>query len=100
MNIFEVLEDETRRGMLEQLANGPLPAGDLGSDRGISQPALARHLRVLRNAGLVEATRIRKDGRIRLYRLRPDPLDEVRAWLAQFWRGQLEAYAAYVRESS
>ena len=90
--------------MVEQLASGPRTAGalalDAGEAFGISQPASSRHLRVLREAGLVEST---VDGQRRLYALRPEPFDEVDWWLAgvqQFWTGRLDALDTEVRRGA
>ncbi len=62
-------------------------------------PAMSRHLRVLRQCGLVEGGGLDDDARVRLYRLRPEPLGDLRAWLEQvqaFWSGQLAAFKAHV----
>jgi DNA-binding transcriptional ArsR family regulator len=81
--VFEALADPTRRRLLELLAAGERSAGELAGEFAISRPGVARHLRVLREAGLVRA---REDGQRRLYSADPAPLAEVEAWLAR-WRG-------------
>jgi DNA-binding transcriptional ArsR family regulator len=72
------LGDPTRRAMLQRLAHGPATAGQLGAPFSISQPATSRHLRVLRDAGLVETT---SSGRNLWYELRPGPLLDLKDWL-------------------
>ena len=91
MQTFEALADPTRRRMVELLARRERTAGDLGEQFAISQPGVSKHLRVLREAGLV---RVREDGRRRVYSLDPAPLEELEAWLARtrkFWTGRLDA---------
>ena len=83
MPVFAALADPTRRRLLELLAAGERSAGELAREFDISRPGVSRHLRVLREAGLVRA---RGEGQRRLYSVDPGPLDEVDAWLAR-WRG-------------
>ena len=78
MTPFEALADETRRRLLVQLADGALPAGDLAATEAASRPAISRHLKVLREAGLLE---VRRQGRRRIYALRPAGLTPVRELL-------------------
>ena len=80
---FAVLAEPTRRTILDLLRDGERPVGDLVDHLAISQPAVSKHLRVLRDAGLVD---VRVDAQRRLYRLRPEPLAEVDAWLAPYRR--------------
>jgi len=90
MEIFETLADASRRRILELLRAGERPVGVLVGELGMSQPAVSRHLRVLREAGLVEA---RVDAQRRLYRLRADSLRELDAWLEPYrslWSGRLD----------
>jgi DNA-binding transcriptional ArsR family regulator len=96
MNIYEVMAHPIRRALLEQLAGGPVAAGELAEGFQVTQPAVARHLRVLRDAGLVETLRAPDDARLRLYRVRPEPLAEVERWLQQFWQSKLDAFADHV----
>ena len=77
--MFEVLAEPNRRRILDLLREGEQAVGDLVSGLGLSQPAVSKHLRVLRRAGLVE---VRADAQRRLYRLRSEPLREIGAWLA------------------
>jgi DNA-binding transcriptional ArsR family regulator len=80
---FAVLAEPRRREILDLLRDGERPVGDLVDHLDLSQPAVSKHLRVLRDAGLVE---VRPDAQRRLYRLRPDPLAELDAWLAPYRR--------------
>ncbi len=81
---FEVLADESRRRILDLLANGERPVGDLVGLLSLSQPTVSKQLKVLRDARLVE---FRTAGQRRFYRIRPEPLREVDAWLGPFRRG-------------
>jgi DNA-binding transcriptional ArsR family regulator len=95
--VFEALADPTRRRLLELLAAGERSAGSLAGEFAISRPGVSRHLRVLREAGLVRA---RGAGQRRLYSVDPAPLDEVDAWLAHwrgFWTQRLDALDAELR---
>src|SRR2546430_9436142 len=77
--IFEVLAEPNRRRILDLLRLAERPVGDLVTELGVSQPAVSKHLRVLREAGLVE---VRTDAQRRLYRVRVDPLRAIAEWLA------------------
>ena len=91
MPVFEALADPTRRRLLELLAAGERSAGELAGEFTISRPGVSRHLRVLREAGLV---RTRGAGQRRLYSVDPGPLDEVDVWLDRwrgFWARRLDA---------
>lgn len=81
MSAFEVVAEPHRRRILDLLRDGERPVTALVSDLGVSQPAVSKHLRVLRQARLVET---RVDAQRRLYRLRPEPLSEIDAWLAPY----------------
>jgi DNA-binding transcriptional ArsR family regulator len=88
---FEILAEPTRRRVLDLLRDDDRTVGELVDALDMSQPAVSKHLRVLRDAGFVEA---RVDGPRRVYSLVPEPLGEVDAWLApyrRFWRGKLAA---------
>jgi DNA-binding transcriptional ArsR family regulator len=100
MDVFDAIRDPTRRQMLELLRVRPLAATQLAAAFPISQPAISRHLRSLREADLVRVSGDDSDGRLRTYRLNPAPLDEVEGWLAGFWQGRLDAFAEYVDEAS
>jgi DNA-binding transcriptional ArsR family regulator len=92
------LAEPTRRRIVDHLRRGPRRAGELAEACGMSMPAMSRHLRVLRRCGLVEGSGLEHDARVRLYRLRPEPLAALRGWLEQveaFWAGQLAAFKAH-----
>ena len=87
--VLHALADESRRTMLEVLRDHPATVTELAELLPIARPGVSRHLRVLREAGLVEE---RRAGRQRIYRLEAEPLREVADWLApyeRFWRGRL-----------
>lgn len=91
MSAFEALADPTRRTIVELLAEGERSAGELAAEFETSRPAVSRHLRVLREHGLVSA---REHGRRRLYALQPAPLAELDEWLShyrEFWTNRLDA---------
>jgi DNA-binding transcriptional ArsR family regulator len=95
--VFAALADPTRRRLLELLAAGERSAGELAVQFAISRPGVSRHLRVLREAGLV---RSRGDGPRRLYSVDPGPLAEVEQWLGPwraFWAQRLDALDTEVR---
>jgi DNA-binding transcriptional ArsR family regulator len=88
---LDVLAEPNRRRILDLVRDGPRPVGEIVEATGLTQPGTSKHLRVLREAGLVE---VRPDGRRRLYALRPEPLAELDAWLAPYrrhWAGRLDA---------
>ena len=80
---FELLAEPTRRRILDLLRDGERPVGELVDRLSMSQPAVSKHLRVLRDSGLVD---VRVDAQRRMYRLRPEPLKEVDAWIAPYRR--------------
>src|SRR5262245_27115906 len=91
-----------RRQIVDGLRRGPRRAGELASACGVSMPAMSRHLRVLRRCGLVEGSGLDADARVRLYRLRPEPFGDLRAWLDEvqaFWGGQLARLKAHVERN-
>jgi DNA-binding transcriptional ArsR family regulator len=88
---FEVLAEPTRRHILDLLREQPRAVGELVDAVGLSQPGTSKHLRVLRDAGLVD---VRKDAQRRVYELRLEPLAELDAWLEPYrrlWAGRLDA---------
>jgi DNA-binding transcriptional ArsR family regulator len=89
--MFDVLAEPTRRRILDQLLDRPRTVGDLVAALSVSQPSVSKHLRVLRDAGVVEA---RKDAQRRVYELRPEALAEVLAWVEPYrrlWAARLDA---------
>lgn len=77
-DVFRAIADPTRRRILDRLRRGPAPVNALASDFEQSRPAVSKHLRVLRQAGLVAEQR---SGRERVYRIQPAPLQEVQGWI-------------------
>lgn len=97
MHALEALADPTRRRIVELLADGERDAGDLASHFSVSRPAVSRHLRVLREHGLVRA---RGDAQRRIYSLDATPLAELDEWLHRyrgFWENRLDALDVEVR---
>ena len=95
---FDALSEPMRRRILELLRDGDRGVGELVERLGLSQPGVSKHLRVLREAGLVS---VRPDGRRRWYGLRPEPLAELDAWLAPYrelWDGRLDALERHLDE--
>jgi DNA-binding transcriptional ArsR family regulator len=89
--VLRALADESRRTMLEALTVGPATAGDLAAMLPIARPGVSRHLRVLREAGLVE---FRQEAQRRVYSLRLEPLAEIDEWLGRYralWEQRLDA---------
>jgi DNA-binding transcriptional ArsR family regulator len=84
VDLLGALADPVRREILERLRGGPLTAGEIAAAFPISRPAVSRHVRVLRAAGLVVEVADGADGRSRTYRLDPRPLSELDHWLAAF----------------
>jgi DNA-binding transcriptional ArsR family regulator len=99
MEPFTAIADPVRRRIVERLADGEKTAGELGEGFAISQPAVSKHLRILRDAGLVAT---RAEAQRRLYRLTPAPLVQVDTWLARYrklWEERFDVLKAYVEES-
>lgn len=98
---FAALTDPTRRQIVRLLSERPRRAGELHEAFPISAPAISRHIRVLRNHGLIEELKLADDGRVRLYRLRPEPLAEVREWVDEVssnWQTALESFKTYIEK--
>ena len=89
------IADPTRRRVLELVRDRELAAGEIAGAFEISRPAVSRHLRVLREAGLVAE---RRQGRLHLYRADPTPLAELRGWLDEYWSGRLAALKTLAEE--
>src|SRR3954469_17239860 len=98
MTAFEVLAEPTRRRILDLLRDDERSVGDLVDRLPLSQPGVSRHLRVLRDAGLVN---VRQDAQRRLYAVNPEPLAEIDAWLAPYrrlWTEKLDALQHHLDE--
>lgn len=88
--VFEVIAEPSRRRILDLLAEGERPVGELVEHVALSQPAVSKHLRTLREAGLVE---VRGEAQRRVYRVRPQPLQAVDDWLSPYrrmWQNRLD----------
>jgi DNA-binding transcriptional ArsR family regulator len=100
MTAVEALAQPTRRQILDLLREGERPVGELVERLDMSQPAVSKHLRVLREVGLVD---VRGDAQRRLYCVRPEPLVELDAWLAPYrrlWTRSLDALERHLDERS
>jgi DNA-binding transcriptional ArsR family regulator len=95
-SVFEIIAEPNRRAILGLLVSSEQSVGEIERQLRMSQPTVSKHLRVLREAGFVEST---VDAQRRLYRLRPEPLQEVDAWLApfrRFWSAHVDALERYL----
>jgi DNA-binding transcriptional ArsR family regulator len=100
MSAFAVVAEPTRRRILDELLDGEQPVNALVERLGVSQPSVSKHLKVLRNAGLVA---VRVDRQSRQYRLQADSLAEIEQWLApyrKFWTGRLDALERHLDEEA
>jgi DNA-binding transcriptional ArsR family regulator len=98
--VFLALADPTRRAILERLAQGEASGTELARPFSISVPAISKHLRVLKNAELIQH---RKEGRTHLFRLAARPMREAAAWLEhyrQFWEAQFDSLDTYLQATS
>lgn len=98
--LFDVIAEPTRRRILDHLREQERSVGELVDLTGMHQPGVSRHLRVLRDAGLVD---VRAEAQRRLYRLRPEPLTELDQWLApyrKYWAGRLDALERHLDRSN
>jgi DNA-binding transcriptional ArsR family regulator len=90
-SVFEIIAEPNRRAILSLLVSKQQSVGDIERQLRVPQPTVSKHLRVLRDAGFVEST---VDAQRRLYRLKPEPLQQIDAWLAQFrrfWSAHVDA---------
>ena len=90
-SVFGIIAEPNRRAILSLLVESERSVGEIERQLRMTQPTVSKHLRVLRDAGFVEST---VDAQRRLYRLKPEPLQEIAAWLApfrQFWSGHVDA---------
>ena len=100
-SVFTALADPTRRRVVELLGDRARRAGELAAAAGTSAPVMSRHLRVLLEAGLVADERLPHDARVRLFRLRPEPVEALQSWLdglQAHWQEQLGSFKRYVEE--
>ena len=98
---LQALAEPTRLAVVERLSAGPQRAGELAAAAGLSAPAMSKHLRVLLRAGVVDDERSADDARVRLFRLRPESVVGLRAWLDQLqatWDEQLQSFKRHVAE--
>ena len=98
--VLEVIAEPTRRRILDAVRGGERSVGELVEVVGMHQPGVSRHLKVLRDAGLVE---VRRDAQRRLYRLRPEPLMELDAWLQPYraeWSSRLDALERHLARTA
>ena len=98
--VLEVIAEPTRRRILDAVRDRERSVGELVDEVGMHQPGVSRHLKVLRDAGLVE---VRHDAQRRLYRLRPEPLMELDEWLEPYrreWAGRLDALERHLARTT
>lgn len=98
--VLDVIADPTRRRILDAVREGERSVGELVDEVGMHQPGVSRHLKVLRDAGLVD---VRRDAQRRLYRLRPEPLMELDEWLEPFrreWAGRLDSLERHLERTT
>jgi DNA-binding transcriptional ArsR family regulator len=96
MTVFDVVAEPNRRRILDLLSQDERPVGELVGRLELSQPAVSKHLRILRDAGLVE---VRGDAQRRLYRVRPEPLRAIDDWLTPYrrmWAARLDDLARHL----
>ncbi len=96
------LADPQRRQVVDLLRERPRRAGELAEAVEIAFPTMSRHLKTLRESGLVEEDRDAFDARVRIYRLRSEPMTELKAWLEEtetMWADQLKAFKAHLKKS-
>jgi DNA-binding transcriptional ArsR family regulator len=98
--VLEAIVEPTRRRILDTLRDDECSVGDLVARIGMNQPGVSRHLKVLRDAGLVA---VRRDAQRRVYRLRPEPLQDLDAWLEPYraeWSNRLDALERHLERAS
>jgi DNA-binding transcriptional ArsR family regulator len=96
---FAALADPTRRSVIRLLKNEPRRASEIADALETTRPAMSKHLRVLKDAGLVEENGLAEDARVRVYQLRRRPFVQLRSWLDDvegFWTEQLASFQAHV----
>jgi DNA-binding transcriptional ArsR family regulator len=99
---LSALADPHRRRVVDLLRERPRRAGELAEATRLSFPAMSRHLKMMRASGLVAEERDGLDSRVRIYRLRPEPMDDLKAWLSrteEMWVRQLRALKTHVQKT-
>jgi DNA-binding transcriptional ArsR family regulator len=97
------LADPSRRRVVDLLAERPRPAGELARQLGLSAPAMSRHLKTLKASGLVEESHPEFDARVRIYALRPGPMQQLQHWLGEaerLWSEQLDAFKRHLEQGA
>lgn len=100
LTVLEAIAEPARRRILDVVRDGERSVGELVDELGVSQPGVSRHLRVLRDAGLVD---VRRDAQRRLYRVRPEPLMELDAWLEPYraaWAIRLDSLERHLQRTA
>jgi DNA-binding transcriptional ArsR family regulator len=100
LDVLDVIAEPTRRRILDIVRDSECSVNDLVERVGMHQPGVSRHLKVLRDAGLVD---VRRDAQRRMYRLRPEPLMELDTWLEPYrahWAGRLDALERHLKRTS
>lgn len=100
---LSALADPNRRRVVDLLARAPRPAGELARELGVSAPVMSRHLRTLRESGIVEESHPEFDARVRIYALRPEPMVHLLCWLEEserLWSEQLVAFKAHLERDA
>ena len=103
MDVFEALADPTRRRVVQLLGARPHRAGELSDATGMSPPAMSRHLKILLTTGVIEDERVPEDARVRLFKLQPESLVAIQAFLDQLqadWRTQLGSFKRHVEATT
>ena len=101
--ILAALADPHRRRVVDVLSHGPRPAGELARAVGLAPPAMSRHLRTLRQCGLVAESHPEFDARVRIYALRAEQMSELKRWLEEverMWAEQLAAFKAHLEKGA
>lgn len=100
LDVLDVIAEPTRRRILDAIRDGERSVGEIVDQVGMHQPGVSRHLKVLRDAGLVE---VRRDAQRRLYRLRPEPLMELDGWLEPYrreWANRLDGLERHLERTT
>ena len=100
--VLAALADPHRRRLVELLRERPRRAGELAAALGLNPPALSRHLRTLRMSGLIEESHPGFDARVRVYTLRPKPMEHLKSWLQdteRLWSNQLAAFKVHIERA-